>query len=105
MAHITVHRGRRCVVPVTFQYDISGQAFTSHIRVGIHPQSLLIAVWDIEFKTDGTDGKLIMSLDETVTANITQNIGFTDIKRVSGGDPYPAIDTPLHVYFVNVVTP
>lgn len=101
---ITIHRGRTEKIGVSLNFDISNDDFSSHIRVGRSQESTKIAEWQISFLTDGKDGKLIFTLDDSVTKNIVQDRGYMDIKRISGGEPYEVFDTPLPVHFHDVVT-
>lgn len=67
--------------------------------------SPLIMTWDVDFLTDGTDGKLILTVDETITAEISANSGYMDLKRVvPGGNPITIFDRPIEVTFRGVVT-
>lgn len=104
MQQIIVQRGRTIVVPVSLGFNVSEDVFTSQIREEIDPESELIAEWDVSFNTDGTDGELVLTLDDAVTTAIVQSVGYMDLKRVSGGEPLPVLVEPLEVYFEDVVT-
>jgi hypothetical protein len=104
MQALNVHKGRTEVVPVSLGYDVSGDTITSEIRVGQSSSSDLIATWVVSFATDGTDGELILTLDDSVTSAIEESQGFMDIKRVTGGEPVNVFDEPLTVLFVGTVT-
>lgn len=101
---LEVHKGRTVVVPVSLGYDVSQDTFSSDIRVAKSPASPLIASWEVSFATDGTDGELILMLDDEVTAKIRQSTGYMDIKRVSRGEPFNVFDKPLEVLFLNTIT-
>ena len=104
---IVVHKGRTKVVKFQANYDLSGDSITSQIRVAANRSSPLIAEWDVEFATDGSDGIVILRLDDTVTAEISHRCGYMDIKRCIGGpsgDPVQMFDDPLQVVFKEVVT-
>jgi hypothetical protein len=58
----------------------------------------------VTFDSDGTDGKLILTLDDSDTNAITASSGYMDLKRVSGGEPIPVFDKPLEVVFRGSVT-
>lgn len=104
-AQLIVHKTRTNVVPVNLgDVDISSDEFTSEIRVDKNPEAELIATWTVTFFTDGTDGKLVLTLDDTVTADITKSTGYMDIKRVSAGEPLDVFSEPLEVLFRDVVT-
>lgn len=104
MAQITVFKGRTTVLPVKLSYDISQDLITSQIRKGRSHRSELIAEWTVSHLTDGTDGELIFSLDDSETGLVTAHMGYMDIKRVTGGEPVPVLDDPIVVNFRNVVT-
>ncbi len=104
MKQIIVHKGRTVVVPVSLGFDVSQDIITSEIRVGKSQTSDLIATWDVSFVTDGTDGELVLTLDNSVTEVITQTTGYMDIKRVTGGEPLSIFDEPLEVLFTDSVT-
>lgn len=104
MQPIEVHKGRTVIVPVSLGFDVSGETFTSDIRVAPNLTSTLIASWNVSFETDGTDGELILLLDDEVTTEITQSVGYMDIKRLSGGEPLPVFNKPLEVSFLNAIT-
>lgn len=104
MQQVIVHKGRTNVVQVSLGFDVSQDIFTSEIRVAKNSSSDLIAAWVVTFETDGRDGELILTLDDSVTTLITQSVGYMDLKRVSGGEPLPVFDEPLEVLFTNVVT-
>lgn len=101
---IIVHKGRTNTVQVFLGYDVSDDEITSEIRSEPTLESTLIATWAVSFLTDGTDGKLVLSLDDTVTTGITANSGYMDLKRVVGTEPVPVFDEPLEVVFRGAVT-
>ncbi len=80
MKQIIVHKGRTVVVPVSLGFDVSQDIITSEIRVGKSQTSDLIATWDVSFVTDGADGELVLTLDNSVTEVITQTTGYMDLK-------------------------
>lgn len=104
MDQLTIQRGRTIVVPVSLGYDISADTFTSEIRTGRDISTHLIATWEVTFATDGTDGELLLTLDDAVTSEIPYTVGYMDIKRVTGGEPVTVFDDPLQVSFEGVVT-
>lgn len=101
---INIHLGRTNTIVVNLGIDVSSDSFTSEIRAEADQTSLLLATWDIVFETDGVDGRLIMTLDDSQTAPITRSTGYMDIKRVSGGEPISVFNEPLTVSFVKTVT-
>lgn len=104
MEPLVVYKGRTARVPVSLGFDVSDDTITSEIRVDKNFESELIATWDVEFLTDGTDGELILTLDDSVTAVIEKATGYMDLKRVSNGEPLPVFDDPLEVLFKNTIT-
>lgn len=104
MKQITVQKGRTKILPVSLGYDVSDDELKSEIRVDKNQESDLIATWDIAFETDGTDGELILTLDDSVTAGVTKSVGYMDIKRTTGNEPVSAFDEPLEVLFEDTIT-
>lgn len=105
MSTLTVKKGRTVTVPVSLGRDVSGSEFFSDIRVGRTSDTDLIASWEIAFDTDGTDGELIFTLDDSVTSLIEQSSGYMDIKEVKDGEPLPVEYNPIEVVFTGVITP
>lgn len=101
---IIVHKGRTVILPVQLSYDVSQDTIRSQIRKGRSVTSAIIAEWAVSFRTDGRDGKLIFRLDDAVTSEITENMGFMDIKRVTGGEPIAVLESPIPVVFRSVIT-
>ena len=104
MASLNVYKDRTNIVPVNFGYDISSDTFESEIREGKDSSTTLIATWSIAFLTDGTDGKLIFTIDDSELLNVAQKKGYMDIKRITDGEPYPVMSDPITVIFKNQVT-
>lgn len=98
---IVVHKDRTNVLTVSLGMDVSGDTITSEIRT---PSGTLIASWTVTFDSDGSDGELILTLDNTITGAVNYERGLMDLKRSSGGEPYPVFDTPLEVEFRETVT-
>lgn len=101
---IVVHKGRTNVVTLDLGIDVSLDTITSQIRTKPDLSAPLIATWTVGYESDGTDGKLVLTLDNVITAQIVEDAGFMDIKRVSGGEPLPVFDAPLEVEFRGTVT-
>lgn len=101
---VVVHKGRTNTLTVDLGIDVSTDTITSEIRSDPDVDSPLLATWVVAFATDGTDGELIFTLDDTYTSQITAASGFMDIKRVTGGEPVPVFDKPLEVIFRGTVT-
>lgn len=101
---LSVHRNRTNVHLISLGFDVAGQNFISQIREQRSPTSQLIATWDIEIVGDGSSGELRLSLDNGVTREIAQTIGYMDIVREEGGEPYSVIETPIVVCFLDLPT-
>jgi hypothetical protein len=101
---VVVHKGRTNVIVIKLGYNISADTWTSEIRTQPVQESVLIATWDVEFVTDGSDGDLRLTLNEAITSQIKLNTGYMDLKRVTGGEPVPVFDRPLEVIFRGTVT-
>jgi hypothetical protein len=103
-SHITVRKNRTNIMEVQLAYDVSSEIITSQIRKGRTPEHPLICEWLIRFKNDGKDGSLIFTLDDSVTSEIEDTVGYMDILRISGGEPITVIEFPLIVFFQEVIT-
>lgn len=101
MSKIVVYKGRTNIVPVSLGIDVAGDVITSEIRTAA---GVLIATWTVTFESDGSDGELLLTMDNLITAAIQYPSGWMDLKRVSGGEPYPVFDNPIEVEFRETVT-
>jgi hypothetical protein len=101
---IIVHKNRTNIISVDMGMDVSGDVITSEIRSEPDVDSPLIATWIVTYKTDGTDGELVLTLDDNETSQIKANSGYMDLKRMVGGEPLPVFDSPLEVSFRGSVT-
>jgi hypothetical protein len=101
---VVVHKGRTNTVTIDLGIDVSGDTFTSEIRSEPTQDAPLIATWVVTFATNGSDGKLVLKLDNTATSQIKANSGYMDLKRVTGSEPVPVFDRPLEVSFRGTVT-
>jgi len=101
---IVVHIGRTTKVTVSLGFDVSGDAFSSQVRVNRSPSSTLLATWTVTFLTDGTDGELVLTMNPSQLTNLPNLKGWMDIKRVTGGEELPVFSEPFPVVFRNVVT-
>lgn len=104
---IIVKRGRTTKVQVNLGRDVSvegASAFTSKIRAEEDVASPMLAEWVVSFVTDGTDGALLLTLDNSQTSTVTRTNGYMDMKGVAAGEPYSVWDDPLPVVFEGVVT-
>lgn len=104
MTQLKIHRGRTHVSVVSLGRDISGMTFKSEIRAGQSPDADLIAVWGISIIGDGSTGQLRLSLDNSITSQVTETIGYMDVLRVEGGEPYSEFSAPLQVVFIDMPT-
>lgn len=101
---IVVDVNRTTIVTVNVGFDVSGETITSEIRKGESHTSELIAAWDVTFATDGTDGALVLTLQNEVSSAITQKNGYMDFKRVANGEPLSLIRETIPVVFRGTVT-
>ena len=101
---IVVVKGRTNRVTMGLGFDVSADTLTSQIRAEEASDSFLIATWAITFATDGTDGELVLTLDDSVTALIKHTNGFMDIKRVTAGEPVPVFREVIPVVFRESIT-
>ena len=102
---IKITKGRTKRITLNVGVDVSGDTFTSQIRADKNPTSDLLATWAISFATDGTDGELVLTLDNSLTTGITHTNGYMDVKRMTGGEPVDVFDDPLPVVFQEPITP
>lgn len=98
---IVVYKGRTNTITVDLGFNASADTFTSEIRTAAN---VLIATWSVAFTSDGTDGELTLTMDNTITSAITYPSGLMDIKRMSVGEPLPVFDKPLEVEFREAIT-
>lgn len=101
---VIVYIGRTTPLYVKLGFDVSADTLVSEIRAEADSESELIATWDIEFVTDGTDGDLLFTLDDSVTSLIDRTNCFMDIKRVTGGEPVSIFYEPVPVVCRKTVT-
>jgi hypothetical protein len=101
---VVVYKHRTNTLTLSLGYDVSTTPITSEIRVAPDPASTKIADWVVTFKTNGVDGELILTMDNTVAGAIEHKTGFMDFKRMVNGEPVIVIDEPLPVVFQGVVT-
>lgn len=103
MKQVTVEKGRVTTLYVALGTDVSGEEITSEIRLNDDHNSLLIGTWDVNFVSDGTDGELVLTFDDSDRV-VTQFKGYMDIKRDNGSGPTSAFDGSLEVIFEPTVT-
>ena len=101
---LIVHRNRTNRVPLGLGYSVAGDTITSQIRTEPGAVGAPLATWTVTFVTDGSDGEIVLTLLSSQVSAITQNYGYMDLKRVSGGQPLSVVLEPLRVHFQGVVT-
>lgn len=98
---VLVYKDRTTRVTVGLGMDVSDDIITSEIRTKAGD---LIVEWTVEFDSDGTNGELILTIDNALTTDITAETGEMDFKRMSGSEPLPIIARPIEVQFIKSVT-
>ena len=104
---IIVHKGRTNTIAVSLGMNVSADTITSEIRAEPDQASELIATWTVTKPGGGTDGELILKIDDSVTKEIQASSGYMDLKRVVGGgsgEPVAVFDQPIEVAFRGTVT-
>lgn len=101
---LVIQKNRTNVVTVSLGIDVSDDTITSEIRTHENSTSDLIATWQVAFLTDGTDGELVLTLDNSIVDDIPYKSGYMDIKRVTNGEPVSVFDNPLLVIFRETIT-
>lgn len=101
---IVIYKGRTNRVTIDLGINVALDTFASEIRAGDDSTSPLIATWVVSFLTDGADGKLVLTLDNSVSSTITRSSGFMDLKRITDGEPVPVFDRSIPVIIQNTVT-
>lgn len=103
MSDIIVYKNRTNTLRVSLGFDVSGDTFESEIREKQLVSSPLVATWSVGFLTDGTDGELLLTVDNSELSSVIVKSGYMDIKRISGGEPLP-VAAPMKVTFIETVT-
>lgn len=103
-AQVFVYKNRTNVITVNLGMNIQNDTFSSQIRAEKSGSSTLIATWTVSFVTDGTDGLLKLTIDNSQLQNVTRSNGFMDIKRTTSGEPVPVFDDPVEVIFRETIT-
>ncbi len=101
---LVIHMNRTNVVAVGLAFDVSEDIITSEIRSDKDVSSDLLATFEVTYATDGTDGELLLILNENELENVTKTYGFMDLKRVAGDETVSVFLEPLKVFFQGVVT-
>lgn len=98
---VLVYKDRTTRITANLGLDVSSDTITSEIR---SKSGEFLVEWTIEFDSDGTDGELIMTIDNALTTDLVAEEGLMDFKRMSAGEPLPVIARALEVQFVKSVT-
>lgn len=101
---VIVQKGRTTTITVGLGFDVSQDTITSEIRTREDQGSEKIATWAVSFASDGTDGELVLTLDNADSATVKHSTGFMDLKRVSGAEPLSIFLEPIPVVFQGTVT-
>lgn len=101
---VKVYRGRTTKIGVALGIDVSQDEITSQIRTEAKPTSTLLAEWKVDFLTDGEDGRLVLTIDDSDSTLTNHTNGFMDLKRMSGGEPVKVTDDVIPVVFMGSVT-
>lgn len=104
MDKVIVYKARTNTKIIDLGMNVSGETFTSEIRSKADVGSTLIMTWDVDFEIDGVNGRLVLTVDDLITGQITVASGYMDLKRVVGGEPVPVFDRALEVEFRGSVT-
>lgn len=100
---LEIYKNRTNIVRISLGIDVSADTFASEIREEKNISSPLIASFVASFVTDGTDGEILLTCDNSSLSNVTVKYGYMDIKRTSNGEPLQAI-SPIKVVFKDPVT-
>lgn len=103
-SEVIVYKGRTNVIEVGLGIDVSADTITSEIRSEPDQSAPLLMTWTVDFATDGTDGELVLTVDNTITADIQANSGFMDLKRIVGTEPIAVFERAIEVTFRGTVT-
>ena len=83
---------------------MSNDTITSQIRKEKNRESELLGEFVVTFVTDGTDGELKLTFDDSVSDDVEKSKGWMDMKRLTGGEPMNVWDDPIEVLFKEPVT-
>ena len=101
---VVIHKGRTNIVTVGLGINVSADTITSQVRKQPSQSSELLATWSVTFASDGSDGELILTMDDLVTKDVKHTNGYMDLKRVSNGEPISVFRSPIPVIFEGTVT-
>jgi len=100
---IIIQRNRVNTLTVDLGFNVTGSTLTSEVRSEPNVDSPLLATWTVAV-TDAVTGKLTLTMDDLMAAQIIPDSGYMDIKQMRGGNPYAVFDKPLAVTIQGVVT-
>ncbi len=100
---IVFYKNRTTTVTVRLGYSVVGDTLTCQVRTEPNHVSQLIATIPVVV-VDASVGHLTLTMDDSVSGPIVHDMGYLDIKRVTGGEPVPVFATPLEVEFQGTVT-
>lgn len=101
---LVIHKNIRNVIPVSMGIDVSTDTFYSSVKSEPGIGKPVIMDFVVSFLTDGTDGELLLTVDDTITGQIQVDKGYMDIRRIVAGEPVPVFDRPVEVEFRDTVT-
>lgn len=104
MSPVVIHRNRTTTLRVELGYDASGDTFDAQIRTKEDHTSTKLGDFSVSFETDGSDGVLLLTFDDSLTTSITHDKGFMDVRRISNGEPLSVMAEPLKVIFRGTIT-
>lgn len=83
--------------------DLSADTWEAQLRVSPDFGSDLIVAFSVD-TADAAAGVLVLRLTEVQTAAITQDVGWYDLLRTTGGSDVSAFDRPLQAEIRNMPT-
>lgn len=82
VATLIVAKTKTVIVPISLGFNVVGWVFTADLRATVVATSALIATWIVTFDTDGKDGELIATLQDTITSGLTVGTAYMRLKRI-----------------------
>lgn len=105
MDQIIVTRHRTTKVQLSLPYDVTGDTISSEIREDDDPESTLLATWDVSLvSAEAGHSELVLTIDSAAANQVEKELGYMDLKRLSGGEPLNVFDGVLEVLFKDPVT-
>lgn len=103
MQKVEVERGKTVVVGISIGFNVSLFEFLCEMRESEDPASAIITTWDMSFETDGKDGELLASLDDSITSVLVLGAAWLHLYRVSGSTHLPVFGEPVEVIILDPV--